>query len=315
MSKSMKIFLNILSWCGIAVWSLIVLIGVHYAYGCSWAVSIPAGIVCALLMGFLLYAAKYFSHPKESNDFSAGGVVKKWLFFGLYCAVSLISAWWLLHAVAVATVLKEQVRPAAQVQIAELRTMVSPETGAGATKGSYMEYVETRLSNFRNYNPNNRHDSSELDADLRNLRDLLVTNSGYPNLAREITDFGERADYAIDNWDLLTVGSYVDEMARKKPEWEKKLVECGKKADIDEFESLHVEYAPLATHNTALAEPLFRPSASNITGVGIVLILLLQIVILLNWIADLRDKVSAPRGLGAGNPFITTWNQNSDNRK
>lgn len=306
MSKTIKIFLNVLSIAGILVWSVIVMIGVYYSAACSWAVAIPSAIACALLMGFLLYLARYFSQPKESNDFSVAGVVKKWVSFGLYCLVAIISAWWFCHAVAVATVLRAQVQPKAQVQLNELRAMINPTTGSGAAKGSYMEYVDSRLANYRNYNPNNRHDSSELDADLRNLRDLLVTNSGYPLTAAEIKDFGERASYAVDNWDLLTVGSYVDELGKKKVEWEKKLVECSRKGNVDEFTSLHVEYAPLSTHDTNLAAPLFDTGAGGVTGYAVMLMLLLQIIILLSWLAVSVDKVRAPRGVGE-NSFITTW--------
>ncbi len=306
MSKKIRLFLDILSVTGIFAWVIVMMPGVYYASGCSWAVSVPVSLGCGLLMGFFLYTARYFSRPKESNDFSVSGVVRKWLFFGLYAVVGLVSAWWVLHTVAVASTLRDSIQPAARVQLAELRTMINPATGSGAAKGSYMEFVESRLANYRNYNPNNRTESDELDADLRNLKDLLVATSGYPMLSAEIKDFGERASYAVDNWDLFTVGSYVDELARQKPIWEKRLAECSRNANTDMFAMLHTEYAPLDTHDTRLAYGIFHPSWANVSFGGVALVLLMQIVILSSWVAVSVDKVRSPKGVGENN-FITTW--------
>lgn len=304
MSTLAKTLLNILSIAGILIWGAAVFIGIHFASHGSWPISISCAVGCALLMYFFLSLARLYAQPKASNRYGKAAVAKKWIFIGIYAVISIVSAWYVLHAVACTTVFKEGVQQKAADEFTELRAMIN---SAPSAKGSYLEYVDLQMSNYRNANPNNLTDESLLDNEVKDLYDLYVTNSGYPQLSQEIKQFGEKASWSIEKWHIFTVGEMLEQLVAKKPQWERQLAECSKKGLELEPAELHVDFTPLNTNYPDLAEPLFTPSAKGITATGILTVVLLQIIILLSWVAVCVDPNKGAKGLGGNKPGFATW--------
>lgn len=304
MPKIAQILLNILSAAGILIWGAAVFVGVHFASHCSWPVSISAAAGCILLMFFFLTLARHYAQPKANSQYGKTAVVKKWTFIGIYTVISLISSVYVIHAVACTTHYKEDIQIKASEELNELRAMINT---APAAKGSYMEYVNLQLANYRNANPNNLTDLSQIDTEVSDLYDLYVTNSGYPQLSQEIKQFGEKASWAVDNWYIFTVGKLLDELAIKKPAWEAGLIECSKKGLELEPAYLHLDFTPLHTNYPELAKPLSSPSMQGLTLGGLLTVVVLQIIILLSWLAVCVDPNKGAKGLGMNKPGFTTW--------
>lgn len=300
-----KILLNILSIAGLLIWGAAVFVGVHFVSRCSWPVSISSAAVCTLLMYFFLALARHYARPGATSRYGKTAVTKKKVFIIIYAVISLASSIYVLHAVACTTKYKEDIQLKASEQLNELRAMINT---APSAKGSYMEYVNLQLANYRNSNPNNLTERTQIDTEVSDLYDLYVTNSGYPQLSQEIKQFGEKASWAVDNWYIFTVGELLEELTTKKPEWETKLIECSKKGLELEPASIHRDFTPLQTNFPDLAKPLSTLSAKCLSLEGILTVILLQIIILLTWVSVCVDPNKGAKGLGLNRPGFATWN-------
>lgn len=306
MSKTVQNLLNLLSTIGILLWGFGVFLGVHFASTCSWAVSIPAAVVVTLMMYLLLYMARRYAVPAVSGDFSAAGEARKKLFFALYCLVALFSAWYVMHGVTATTTLKNEVRPRAEAQLQALRDMTSPVSGAGATKGSYQEYVENETANFRNYNPDRLTDASQLEAQVNDLHDLLLTKNDYKLLSKEIRDYGPYAQQSIEAWDWLSVARYATELARCKAEWDRKLIACSQTAAVPPYAAVHTDYVPIAGATDSGAEHLNNTGLTSFSVAGILVVFFLQLIIILSFLAVCRARTKPPVGLSR-DENVTVW--------
>lgn len=281
--STVKSLLNVLAVVGIIAWSGAVFIGVHFASHCSWPVSLSAAVACGLLMYFFLYLSRLYFDPDSVEGQSKSANTRKWVFFALYVLVSLVSAWWLLHGIAATSLYKEEIQPVAKTQLDELKTYIDDEH---EPDGSYMQYVSEQKASYRAKNPNNLTNTDRLDEDVNDLGDLYVSASGYGELRDEISRFIKRARPAINNWDIFAVSKYVDELSDRKPQWEEKLVLCSRNdADKMQGEFVHVDFQTGSKIDPDLATPLFTPSTAGITGLGLGILVILQIVIILSWIA------------------------------
>lgn len=305
MNSFVRTLLTILSVIGLLAWGGCVFVGAHFASDCSWPVSVSAGVGTALLMGFFYFLACHYSRPDAQSEYGSSANTKKWVFISIYAVVAVVSAWYVLHAVACFTTYKEEIQNKAGDEFAALRAMTGD-----SSPGGYMEYVDLQLTNYRTANPNHLTDNTLLDKEVDDLYDLYVTGSEYPQLKEKIIKFGEPASWAVENWDILTVSSYLHELDKKKAEWDAKFVECSQKGLELAPARLHEDYQPSAPPTRILAKPLLNPSAEGVTIAGVLTLLVLQALILLSWISVCVTVYKDPTGIGSGTPGVTTWKNN-----
>lgn len=298
----MKVVLTVLSLIGLLAWGACVFVGAHFASDCSWPFSVSAGVGAAVLMAFFYFLACHYSRPDSQSQYGSAANTKKWIFFIIYGVVSIASAWYVLHAVACFTTYKEEIQNKAGDEFAALRAMTGDND-----PGGYMEYVNGQLANYRNANPNHHTDGALLDKEVDDLYDLYLTRSEYPQLKQKIRQFGEPASWAVENWDIFTVSSYLHELDKKKAEWDAKLIECSKKGLELEPAELHEDYKPLGPTYNDLAKPLLNPSAKSITAAGVLTVLVLQLIILLNWISVCVTTHKGATGIKGNVQGVTTW--------
>ena len=264
-------------------------------------------VVCLVLMGFFLFLARRYAQPKQTNDYSHKGVVKKWLFFGLYLLVSAVSAPWVLHGLALFGPVREAVQPAATVQLQELRTIIAKSETGPAPQGSYLEFVDERMADYRRLNPNHRTVANELDAEVKDVQTLLTVKSGYPELRAKIKDLGEKADGSVKDWNLLYVGQDLQELEKQKPVWTEKIVRMSETANSEKTVSINRAYRPAVTDAKGLTARLFELRGENVTAVSVGLLVLLQLIIVFSWIYVCVDRMRAPVGARNAGGNLTTW--------
>ena len=310
MSSFVKTLLTILSVLGIMAWGTGVFVGAHFAYDCSWPVSVSLGLGTALLMGFFFFLSCFYARPKAGSEFGTGAMTKKWVFISLYLAVSIASAFYMIHAVACYTTFKSELQDKAADEFTALKTMINE---APSAQGSYKKYVNRQLAIYRDANPGNS-DAAALDQEVADLSDLYLVKSRYPALRGEIVSFGEKAEYSIKHWDVLTVSSYLHRLDTKKAEWDSLLVSCSLNGLQREPANLHNKFEPAGPTYTDLAAPLLHPSVSNIDMASLLTIIVLQILIFMSWIAVGFALDKRATGLKRNDNGVAMWNSDINRR-
>lgn len=284
--------------------------GAHFAYDCSWPVSVSIGLGTALLMGFFFFLSCFYARPKAGSEFGTGAMTKKWIFISLYLVVSIASAYYMIHAVACYTTFKSAIQEQAADEFTALKTMTNE---APSAQGSYKKYVNRQLAIYRDANPNNS-DPAALDQEVADLSDLYLVKSQYPTLRGEIVSFGEKAEYSIKHWDVLTVSSYLHRLDTKKAEWDSLLVKCSQSGLEREPANLHNKFEPVGPTYTDLAEPLLSPSLKNIDMASLLTMLVLQILIFMSWIAVGFALDKRATGIRNNDSGVAIWNSDINRR-
>lgn len=300
--KTTQKILTLLSAIGILCWGVAVFVGVHFASAGSWPASVAVGLASILLMGFFFFLSSHFAQPRSASEYGRSVEVKKWVFIAIYWALSLGSLPYVLHAVGCTTSLKEDIRSKAGEEFEALQIMVSKD---GSQQGSYKEYVDGILANYRNSNPNHLTDADKLDMELTDLSDQFLVSSGYPALRAAIVAYWEPASYAVDHWDIFTVSDCLHELDSRKTEWDAKIAECSKYPTGSKYDLTDIwrEYkAPELTY-TDLSEPLRHPSLGQAPALGWLLVVVLQALIMLSWITVCRSRFKNP----LGDKKVNTW--------
>lgn len=305
MTSTVKILLQVLSTLGILAWGAAVFVGLHFYSGCSFAVSIPSALVTALLMYFFLSLARQYAQPKTEGNYGALGKVKKWGFFGVYCLVSLLSALFVAHAVFCTTVMKSNV----QARALETLDGIVRVTGDANTQGSYLEYVDQMLADYRNANPNAHTKADLLDAELADLNDHLTVNSHYSDIKREMTDYWQYADGSVRDWNWFYVSQYLDEMGPNLTRWQQQLADGSRQGLNKMPEGLFYEYqARLVPGQELDMSDFYTFGGHDFSWQALLLILGLQTVIILSWIAVCQDPTKRATGIGGGGiDGVGTW--------
>jgi len=308
MSSFAKTLLTVLSVLGILAWGAGVFVGAHFAYDCSWPVSVSMGLGSMLLMGFFFFLSCFYARPKAGSEFGSGAMTKKWVFISLYLAVSIASAYYMIHAVACFTTFKTEIQEKANDEFTALKGMINE---AASGQGSYKKYVNRQLAQYRDANPY-FSDAAALDQEVADLSDLYLVKSQYPSLRGEIVSFGERAEYSIKHWDVFSVSSYLHQLDTKKGEWDTALVKCSQKGLEREPSNLHNAYEAIGPTYNDLATPLLNPSISNIDMASSMTMAVLQVLILMSWLAVgiARDKRAT--GLQSNDGTVGVWGQNKN---
>lgn len=317
MSKFVKNLLTVLSLIGLLAWGACVFVGVLFISDCSLPVSIASGVGCALLMGFFFFLSCHYARPEAGADYGAAANTKKWIFIVIYWILSIVSAWYVLHAVACTTVYKEEIQSKAHDEFVALRTMTSDNS---STPGSYMAYVNERLVHYRDKNPNHYTDSKLIDKDIAVLNDMYVKNSGYPELKEQIRQFGEPASYSVENWDIFTVSTYLARLDSEKDKWDSEIVKCAENGldaekDLNMPQNMRQPYKPLEPTYSDLVSSLKTPSVKGIEIIGIVTILVLQIIIMLAWIAVGVSTRKGATGIHNNKIGVAVWGEKPQQKK
>lgn len=273
----MKLFLNILSAIGITVWTVAFFFGIHYLVSGAFEVSIPVALFLGVTLGVLINRLKYFSNKR---NYVHRGYAKtaEMIALCVYVVVSLISSYYIIHCVAVATKYKTEVQKLAIEELDEIKVMINPS----AISGSYKFYVVEQCGDYEKANPNNSSPET-LNVEKAQLESLLMEVSGYKKLCNEMTDFWGYADANIRQWNWLYVGQYLTQLQTEKPKWEAALVECSRNGA--EYSPVHYLYQPLTTNYPDIDKKITTASFSGITVWSILLILVLQTMILLTYLA------------------------------
>lgn len=301
MNKTVKTILDILCCIGLALWTLGVFFGLHYASSSSYEVSITGALFTGLAMAFFIFLAKRYARPTKGATHAATAQTKKIVFISIYGVIALLSSWYVIHAVTASTSLRVTIQQQSQAQLNEIIAMAHPDGGSG----SYKDYVKEEIRRYKDLNPSNR-ESKTLDFEAEQLEHLLVYDSGYDLIANQMRDFWQEADYAVKTWNPLNVTSYVVRLNALKPQWEKKLTESSRRGATGSYVTTHEDYEPLSSAPAANVDALLNPSFSSITILSVVAVILIQILILLSFFAVCRADSHGPQGVKT-TPGVASW--------
>ncbi len=248
-AKPVSKFFLVLSAIGLLIWSIGVFIGLYFYSTGSWGLSVPIALVVGGAMGFFLFMLCRVTNKCASDrtqKLSHGLAI--WL--PAYAVVTLFSAAFLLHAVAVTTTVKTDNRDAAIVDLQHLYYLVDD---ANAPEGSYAEYVNNEIK--RLHDANTHLDASTLEVYKGDLRKKLMQSSGYSAIHDEVVVFWQEADYTVRNWDIFFLPYISHTFATKQQQWLSALSACAQKADSVTYKDAlysHTAYKPAPQFTTHL---------------------------------------------------------------
>lgn len=295
----MKLFLNIISAIGVIIWTAAFFFSIHYLTSGAFEISIPVAIFAGIVLGFFINRLKYLSNRKNDLHRKSAKTIEI-ICLCLYAAVSLATAYYITHTVAVTMTYKAEVQEKALAELDEIHLMFFDEGDH-----SYSAYVADQCHNYCNENPNNT-DAESLEVEAAELEEILMNKSGFNKLQSEVETFWGYADAAVRNWNWLYVGSYLAQLEKKKPEWEAALVEFS--ATGAEMNPAHYEYEPLTTKYDDLDDTLTEITPDGITIAGIVLIIVLQAMMLMTYLAYSKSKNRGPEKFNDTNVGnISSW--------
>lgn len=281
----MKNALNILSGLGIAVWAICFFFGFNCLIGTSdSAVVISAfvAILLAIAMGFLVFMLKKWSGRIIGVSVSNARRNQMILLF-IYFAIVIPTCGSVVHFINLETSIKEDIQPQAKEKYNELLTMISDED----TKGSYRYYVEEQIRLFEE--GEKAGNDSDLDVRIADMRDQL-TNDIYET-SNEIEDFLGYCISSVDNWEPLTIANYLIKLDEKYAEWQDAFIEISKNCEYTKSEP----YKPIDEYrDTKLSKAVCEGGIADADFLSIMLMVLIQFVVLLTYLAYLRLDRKGP---------------------
>ena len=278
----MKVFYNVLSGVGVILWTLCFFFGFNYTQNGALVVSIPIAVFVLIALGFFIWRLTVVSTQKGKKS----GIAEYGL-IGMYAIVSLVTAYFIIHAVAVTTQYKVEIQDNAKKEMQELGRIF----GSSETAGSYMSHVSDKLGTYKIQLEGEGASEGTINVKSAELEAELVTNSGYAALETEVIDFLGRCDYSVNNWVFLTVGGYLTQLEANKGAWEQQVVEYSTKAEYTKNEPYDCESKYT---NLNLTEKLTETSLGNFSIASLVLIILLQLMMLLTYLVA-RPRTPKPQ--------------------
>jgi len=215
--------------------------------------------------------------------------------------VSLGSAIFLCHFVKVSLVDQKEVQNKAKQQMQELGRIFSDDCIAG----SYMQWVADETDNLRIKLEGEGMVESTIKVKMSDLENELLETSGFNQLKNEVNEFLSHCDYSVSNWVWLTVPNYLSNLQENKPVYEQKVVECSKL-------SAYTAESPYDCNSKYsypdLAKTLEQVSLSDIGLWSVLLVVILQILILLSYLAGRPDTGEDPTR------YKGTWGRSWQNK-
>lgn len=280
--RPINIGLSILSVIGLVLWTAASFLGLFFYSGGSYGISIPLAVAVGGLMALFLFLTRRYTsfaaqgyRTREANRF-------RWIYLGLYIFVSLGSVFFVMHAVAVSTTIKNDYRTSALEDLRGLYNIVDKN----APDGSYAEYVNNQVNRYRQ--GNGHKDASTLNFECQQLRERLEKRSGYNNLSDVVKEYWSEADYTVRNWDLFYLPSTVNTYHDKEAAWVDSIQSCSNAGAAGIYATLHTPYISTYKPKSDLYYKFRSINSSDFSGWCIPVALLLQILILGSWIAMLK---------------------------
>ncbi len=300
--RPINILLTILSIIGTVLWTAGVFIGLFFISGGSYGISIPISIATGGLMGLFIYLMRRYTALEKRGYRTKEAAKYKWLYTALYALTALCSAYFVMHAVAVTTTVKNECRTAALEDLSSLYHVIDK---SNAPDGSYPEYVNNQV---RSYQLSNTHkDPSTLKFECDQLRQRLEKTSGFDNLHDVIATYWQEADATVRDWDIFYLPSTVNTLHDKQTIWMDSIMACGEAGNFDRYRPFHSPYLP-SFHPTSDLYYKFRSvNASDFSGWSIPLVILLQILILGSWLIMLKGGTERSTGINTGNDDNLIW--------
>ncbi len=295
--KQKNIFLEILTYVGLVLWAVAFFFGLNYVVKGALMVSIPVSIFLLLVMFVLIWAMKKFGNGKADNAVVARNT--HILTLVLYIIVSLGSAIFLCHFVKVTTEDQQEIQNKAKQEIQELGRIFSDDCIAG----SYMQWVADETDNLRIKLEGEGMVESTIKVKMSDLENELIDNSGFSQLRSEVNEFLSHCDYSISNWVWLTIPNYLSNLEKNKPVYEEKAVECSK---FSEYTAASPFNCNSKYSYPGLAKSLENVSLSDIGLWSVLLVVILQIFILLSYLAGRPDTGQDPTRYKGG--WGRSWN-------
>lgn len=288
------------------MWTLCFFFGFNYTQNGVLVVSIPIALFVLIVLGFFIWRLTVVSTQKgEKAGIAEYGLI------GMYTIVSLVTAYFIIHVVAVTTQYKVEIQDNAKKEMQELGRIF----GSSETAGSYMSYVADKLGTYKIKLEGEGVSEGTINVKSAELETALVTGSGYATLETEVIDFLGHCDYSVNNWVFLTVGSYLTQLEANKRTWEQRVVEYSTKTEYTKNEPYDCESQ---YSNLNLAEKLTETSLGSFSIASLVLIILLQLMILLTYIVS-RPRTPKPIPIDDDvvgvRSYHSTTNVASDNDK
>ena len=296
----------VVSILGLIIWTCCVYLGMYFASSGSTGLSIPLSLCIGALMSVFFFLMRRYTVFANERFRVRDSKRLQWIFFGLYMLVSVGSAWYVLHSVAVTSTIKEQKKTLALDELGAIYHVIDSQKPAG----SYSEYVDAEVARFRH--ANSETSVQTLDAQAGELRDLLTRQSGFTGLQEEVKSLWQTADWTVREWDLQYLPSAARLIHDKYNVWADSLAHCSDAANIGDYKAMHTPYKiPTNVHNNADLYGSFTSiTAADFSGWAIPLMLVSQLLILSSWLGLVGSGRSKPEGItGSGANFDggRTW--------
>lgn len=297
----MKIFLNVLSGIGLLAWCSCFALGFNYQQGGALTISLLLFVFLIAFLGMLLYLMKRWSNPKIS-DHKANAKKREMICGALYVLAIIFSVGGVAQFITVQTSVKNEVSPLVQQRIMELERVFGDEN----TQGSYLHHIqEIIMPTYTKYLESKYDDDNTIQLALSRLQDELTKDGDFTVLQDNVESFLGYCRYSVQNWVPWTVSAYISELDNNIGDWE---------AQVTEMSTNH-EWAssePFVINSIAkdkLVNRIINPSDSIFSGLAILLMIVMQVVILLSYLAgrDWSHNVRKPDD----RILFATWKGNS----
>lgn len=273
--ETKKIILNSLCVIGLILWAICFYIGFAYYRPDAIMTTVIAAVFVFLLMGGLVIAMKRFGDPQSvlgKVNYNVARNTER-LAWVIYAIVSLASAVFILHFVNIDLNHKDTIVRNANDQIQEIDRIFAPI--GDKAPGSYDEWVEQRVKAHIDTIENEGTKKFQATA----MREKLIPEN-CKELFTKADDLRGYSAGAISNtWTWWFGGAnQMQELQELKPKYEEELKKYSLAAN-------GAEYDMKAIHNERLTDELTKLSGGDFTFMGILLVLILQALILLSYIA------------------------------
>lgn len=289
-----KLLLLILCIIGLLLWTVSFFFGFNYIQKGALMVSIPVTLFVFLLMGFMIFLMKRFSDPQGADNYRLAKNTETAAIV-IYAIASLCTAVFIGHFVNVTMNEKTAVQDKVDKELRELERifyMPEMEETEGKTledlalldieEGSYLAWVLEESDNYQKELSSTYQDSTTVDARVEAMADSLLDKSGFWNLLNEVHPFIVKCRNAVERWNWLTVSERISMLEANKKDWENKVEKCATYCQYTKNEgykcNAKVHYSDIAAQLTTLSTSDFSLSA-------LLLIIVLQVMMLLSYIA------------------------------
>jgi len=294
-----KIIFLIVSVVGLILWTLCFFFGFNYTQNGALMVSIPVALFAFLLIGFMIFLMRRFCDPKGSDNYQVAKNTERAALI-VYAVASLFTALYIGHFISVSMNGKTAVQDKVTKEIQELyRIFDMPEQEEegdsvmasqnedlwlyDAMEGSYLAWVFEETDNYYKEMSAKETDSTTVEVMMRQLGDSLLVYSGFDNLQHEVRTFLYDCEAAVDNWNWLTVTEKISLLEANKKEWENEVEKCAVYCQYTKNEGYKCNSKE---NHTDIAASLTSLSTADFSISGILLIIVLQIMMLLTYLAS-----------------------------